>query len=51
LIVKSWRDGHHLERIPVDRVDYDRFTKGDFVDVQVKDGLVSIPWVAGVSMR
>ena len=51
LIVTSWRDGHHLERVPVDRVDFDRFTKGDSVDVQVKDGLVSIPWVTGVSMR
>ncbi len=51
LIVTSWREGHHLERIPVDRVDFDRFTKGDLVDVQVKDGLVSIPWVTGVSMR
>jgi hypothetical protein len=49
LIVTSWRDGHHLERIPVDRVDYDRFTNGDIVDVQMKDGLVSIPWVSGVS--
>lgn len=49
LIVTSWRDGHRLERIPVDRVDYDRFTNGDIVDVQMKDGLVSIPWVSGVS--
>lgn len=49
LIVTSWRDGHHLERIPVDRVDFDRFTNGDVVDVQMKDGLVSIPWVSGVS--
>jgi hypothetical protein len=51
LIVTSWRDGHRLERIPVDHVDYDRFTKGDLVNVQVKDGLVSIPWVSGVSMQ
>jgi hypothetical protein len=51
LIVSSWRDGRRFERIPVDRVDFDRFTKGDSLDVQVKDGLVSIPWVTGVSMR
>jgi hypothetical protein len=51
LIVTSWRDGHHLERIPVDRVDFDRFTKGDLVDVKVQDGLVSIPWVSGVSLH
>jgi hypothetical protein len=49
LIVTSWRAGHRLERIPVDRSDFDRFTNGDVVDVQVKDGLVSIAWVAGVS--
>jgi hypothetical protein len=47
--VTSWRPGHRLERIPVDRSDFDRFTTGDVVDVQVKDGLVSIAWVAGVS--
>jgi len=35
--------------VPVDRGDFDRFTFGDVVDIQVKDGLVSIPWVAGVS--
>lgn len=49
LIVTSWREGHRLERIPVDRVDFDRFTTGDVVDVKVKGGLVSIPWVTGVS--
>ncbi len=51
LIVTSWREGHRLERIPVDRVDYDRFTNGDMVTVQVHDGLVSIPWVSGVSRQ
>ncbi|MFZ3214500.1 MAG: hypothetical protein WA192_00390 [Candidatus Acidiferrales bacterium] len=49
LIVSSWRPGRRVERIPVDRDDFDRFTSGDIVDIQVKDGLVSIPWVAGVS--
>ena len=49
LIVNSWRPGHRFERIPVDRGDFDRFTTGDIVDIQVKDGLVSIPWVTGVS--
>src|SRR5580692_9710360 len=49
LIVNSWRAGHRFERIPVDRSDFDRFTTGDIVDIQVKDGLVSIPWVATVS--
>jgi hypothetical protein len=51
LIVTSWREGHHLERIPVDRGDFDRVSRGDMVDVQVKEGLASIPWVAGVSLR
>ncbi len=49
LIVTSWREGRRFERIPVDRGDFDRFTDGDIVDVQVHDGLVSIPWVSGVS--
>jgi hypothetical protein len=49
LIVASWREGRRFERVPVDRGDFDRFTNGDIVDVQVQDGLVSIPWVSGVS--
>jgi 4-amino-4-deoxy-L-arabinose transferase-like glycosyltransferase len=48
LIVTSWREGHHFERVPVDLVDFDRFTTGDIVEVQVKSGLVGIPWVSGV---
>jgi len=51
LIVTSWREGHRLERIPVDRGDFDRVSRGDMVDVQVREGLASIPWVAGVSLR
>lgn len=51
LIVTSWRDGHRLERISVDRVDFDRLTKGDLVNVQVHEGLASIPWVSGVSLQ
>ena len=49
LVVTSWRTGHRVERIPVDRGDFDRFTTGDFIQVKVADGLVAIPWVAGVS--
>jgi len=49
LVVTSWRAGRRFERIPVDRSDFDRFTSGDFVIVKVKDGLVGISWVAGVS--
>src|ERR1700683_776713 len=51
LIVTSWREGHRLERIPVDRGDFDRVSRGDMVDVQVREGLVGIPWVAGVSLQ
>jgi hypothetical protein len=49
LIVTSWREGHRVERIPVDRVDFDSFSAGDFVDVRVEDGLIGIPWVSSVS--
>jgi hypothetical protein len=51
LIVTSWREGTRLERIPVDRGDFDRVSRGDMVDVQVREGLVGIPWVAGVSLQ
>jgi hypothetical protein len=51
LIVTSWREGSHLERIPVDRGDFDRVSRGDMVNVQVREGLVGIPWVAGVSLQ
>ena len=49
LIVTSWRPGHRVERIPVDRGDFDRFSYGDFVEIKVADGLVGIPWIAGIS--
>lgn len=49
LIVTSWREGQRFERIPVDRGDYDRFSTGDSIEVQVQGGLVGISWVTGVS--
>ena len=49
LIVLSWREGRRFERVPVDTVDLGRFATGDVVEVQVKGGLVGIPWVSGVS--
>ena len=49
LIVTSWRLGTESERIPVDRGDFDRFSYGDFVEIKVADGLVGIPWIAGIS--
>ena len=51
LIVTSWREGHGIERLPVDRGDFERFSSGESVDVRVAGGLVGIPWVAGVSLR
>ena len=51
LIVTSWREGRRLERIPVDRGDFDRVSRGDMVNVQVREGLAGIPWVAGVSLQ
>jgi hypothetical protein len=49
LVVTSWRPGRRLERVPVDRGDFDRVSSGDLVEVRVQEGLVGIPWVAGVS--
>jgi hypothetical protein len=48
LVVTSWRDGHDIERIYVSKQDYDLFQDGDPIDVRVRDGLASIPWVFGV---
>ncbi|HLW80698.1 MAG TPA: hypothetical protein VKS20_01525 [Candidatus Acidoferrales bacterium] len=48
LIVTSWREGRAVERIAVTRQDFDRFHVGDHIEVRVKEGLVSIPWVFGV---
>jgi hypothetical protein len=49
LVVISWRDGHRYERIPVGRADFDRFNRGELIEVKIHDGLVGIPWVAGVT--
>ncbi|HKQ85459.1 MAG TPA: hypothetical protein VJS43_01685, partial [Candidatus Acidoferrales bacterium] len=48
LIVRSWREGDNFERIAVDRIDFNQFSDGDAIEVKVKEGLVGIPWVAGV---
>lgn len=48
LVVRSWRDLDGLERLSVDRLDYDLFSTGDPIRVKVGGGLVGIPWVAGV---
>ncbi len=48
LIVRSWREGEKFERIAVDRIDFNQFSDGDTIEIKLKDGLVGIPWVAGV---
>ncbi len=51
LVVYSWRDGQRYERISVNTTDFDLYTVGDPLVVNVKSGLVGIPWVAGVYRR
>jgi hypothetical protein len=51
LVVTSWRQGQHVERVPVSRDDYARFRHGDTIEVQMKEGLVGIPWVYDVHRK
>jgi hypothetical protein len=51
LIVTSWRQDHRIERVPVGRVNFESFSRGDFVVVKVQQGLVGIPWVVDVFHR
>jgi hypothetical protein len=48
LEVTSWREGRRIERLPVSRDDFGRFQVGDGVVVEVRDGLMGIPWVYAV---
>jgi hypothetical protein len=51
LVVTSWREDRQVERVSVDRDDFSRFRPGDGINVRVKEGLIGIPWVYGVSRR
>ena len=51
LIVRSWRTGAKYERLAVDSDDYDRFKRGDQVNVAVEPGALGIPWYYGVYRR
>jgi hypothetical protein len=51
LIVTSWRQDHRIERVPVGRVNFESFSRGDLVVVKVQEGLVGIPWVVDVFHR
>jgi len=48
LVVTSWREDHPVERVPVERDDYQRFQVGDSVVVEMQNGVVGIPWVNSV---
>jgi hypothetical protein len=51
LIVNSWREVGNVERISVDRTDYDEFSDGDPIEIKIGGGLVGIPWVVGVTRQ
>jgi hypothetical protein len=51
LAVRSWREGHGVERLAVDMDDIDRFRVGDAVVVAVEPGALGIPWYYGVYRR
>ncbi|MFI5058135.1 MAG: hypothetical protein ACHQLQ_08100 [Candidatus Acidiferrales bacterium] len=51
LAVRSWREGHRVERLAVDLDDFDRFKMGDPVTVAVEPGALGIPWYYGVYRR
>jgi hypothetical protein len=51
LFVRSWREGHRVERLAVDLDDFDRFRVGDAVVVAVEPGALGIPWYYGVYRR
>lgn len=48
VIVNSWRPGQTVERVPIPRDEYERFTVGDKVVIRYSEGLAGIPWVYGV---
>ena len=51
LFVPGWRYGQKIERLAVDADDFDRFRKGDEVNVGVGPGALGIPWFYGVYRR
>jgi hypothetical protein len=51
IIVTSWRPGHRWERVAVANDDFDRVQVGEWVEIEVHEGLAGIPWVGGVSSR
>jgi hypothetical protein len=51
LVVRSWREGQHLERLAAEADDFDRFHDGDGIVVGVMSGALGIPWLYGVYRR
>jgi hypothetical protein len=49
VVVTSWREDHQFESILIDRNDFDFLHLGDPINIKVQEGLVGIPWIAGVS--
>jgi hypothetical protein len=48
LFIYSWREGRKYERLAVDTDDYERFKRGDQVNIGVEPGALKIPWFYGV---
>ncbi len=51
LVVTSWRGDQRIERLPVDRDDFNRFQRGDRVVVHLQEGIAGITWVYAVYRR
>ncbi|MBI3670124.1 MAG: hypothetical protein HY237_10140 [Acidobacteria bacterium] len=51
LVVTSWRGDQRIERLPVDRDDFNRFQRGDRIVVHLQEGIAGIPWVYAVYRR
>ncbi len=51
LVVTSWRGSQRIERLPVDRDDFNRFQRGDRIVVHLQEGIAGIPWVYAVYRR
>jgi len=51
LVVTSWRPGHRIERVPMDREEFHLYRRGDVVVVRLQEGLVGIPWVSSVQRK
>lgn len=51
LAVTSWREGRFVERVPLPRDEFDRYSRGDVVEVKEQEGLLGIPWVYEVHRK